>query len=66
MIVDYTDIQDFNVWITSTLKHEFLEFTYNFNPMSIDFLDIRIMLDDNNKLSTTLYSKPMSKHQFVH
>src|SRR3989442_1145811 len=48
------------------LKHSFLKFTYEFSDKSVNFLDITITLNENNLISTSIFQKPMNKHEFVH
>jgi hypothetical protein len=65
-IVDSTEILDFEPWLTAHLQHDSLEFTFNHSETKIDFLDITISLSENNEIHTSLFTKPMSKHQFIH
>lgn len=48
------------------LKHRFLKFSYEFSEEKVNFLDMTISLEKDNSISTTLYQKPMNKHEFVH
>ena len=69
MIIDITDFPtntDFQNWLTNKLAHRYLKFTFEFSPNSINFLDMKISLQIDNKLVTSLFRKPMSKHEFVH
>lgn len=67
-IADVTEIkEDYDIFIGNMLKHKFLKFSYEFSESQINFLDMTIMLDTStNIISTTIYKKPMSKHEFVH
>jgi len=68
-IVILPDITDVNIpldqYLSNIFQHKFLRFTYEFNLFSIPFLDINIELNDNI-ISTSLYKKPMSKHEYLH
>ncbi|CAL8084913.1 unnamed protein product [Orchesella dallaii] len=67
MIVDITDLEtSIPEWLDSFFKHNFLKFTYEYSERQISFLDLNINLDENNKISTSIYRKPMSKHEFLH
>jgi len=66
LIVDSTDISDFNTWIHNIFTHESLVFTIEYSNTEINFIDLNIKLDTNNNIITSLYTKPMSKHQFLH
>jgi len=47
-------------------SHRFLKFTYEFSSKLITFLDLNISLSENNSIETTIYRKPVSKHEFLH
>lgn len=66
-IIDATDLT-INVedWIAQTFQHTFLKFTVEMSDKQINFLDLTISLNETNEISTTLYSKPMSKHEYLH
>lgn len=55
-------IEDF---LSKIFTHNFLKFTYEYSFEKVNFLDLCITLNDNN-LVTSLYQKPMNKHEFVH
>src|SRR3989442_808789 len=65
MLVESENIDDMNLWLESKLKHNYLKFTFEFSDTSINFLDIKVILL-NDKLSTDLFVKPMSRHKFLH
>jgi hypothetical protein len=65
-VVDVTQITDLNTRITNTFKHKYLEFTHESDYNSINFLDLKISLHENNSITTALYKKPVSKHEYLH
>jgi len=65
LIIDTTEIDDISEWLNTRVKHRYLKFTWEFSEESINFLDVTVKLQ-NNILHTELYSKPMSKHLFLH
>lgn len=66
LIVDITDLNgDVSSWLQNTFKHDFLQFTFEFSEVSVNFLDLSIKLNETNQIITTLYSKPMSKHEYL-
>ncbi|CAL8119549.1 unnamed protein product [Orchesella dallaii] len=67
MVVDITDFTNsVDEWLENTFKHNFLTFTYEYSLENVNFLDLNISLNSNNEIITSIYSKPMSKHEFVH
>jgi len=64
-LVDITDLENCEYWLTSKLKHNFLTFTHEVSTTSIVFLDLEISLSENNNINTKIYRKPMSKSQPV-
>lgn len=67
LIIDITDFNvDIDKWLQNIFNHNFLKFSYEFSHKCVSFLDMNIMLDENNVISTSLFRKPMSKHEFVH
>lgn len=66
MIVDNENINDMDSWLRNLLKHRYLKFTYEYNSLSVNFLDVSISLDKDNNLCTTIFSKPMSRHLYLH
>lgn len=64
------DVTDFTVnvteWINESFKHTFLKFTVESSDKQVNFLDLNIRLNDNNTITTSIYSKPMSKHEYLH
>lgn len=66
LIVDTTNIEgDLQIWLDNTFRHPFLKFTFETSPKSVNFLDLSISITDDNELTTTLFSKPMSKHEYL-
>jgi hypothetical protein len=66
-IADVTSVtENYSTFIENMLKHKFLKFTYEFSEESVNFLDMTISLNNDNSISTTLFQKPMNKHEFVH
>jgi hypothetical protein len=63
IIIDSTDIE-VEVWCQNTFKHNYLKFTVNSSDDTIDFLDVTVKLSEN-RISTTLYKKPMAKGQYL-
>jgi len=66
MIVKSSQIVDLNAWLSNLFKHKYLQFTFSHNDKCINFLDLEISLEYNNNISTKIYRKPMSKHQYLH
>lgn len=66
-IADVTEITtNYDVFISEMLQHNFLKFSYEFSTHSVNFLDMTIKLNECNNILTTIFQKPMNKHQFVH
>lgn len=65
LIVDTTEISDISLWLNNSFAHDFLKFTFEFSIESVNFLDLSISLNTRNQIVTTLYSKPMSKHEYL-
>lgn len=65
LIVDITEITDISLWLHNTFTHDFLKFTFEFSVKIVNFLDLSISLTEANDIVTTLYSKPMSKHEYL-
>lgn len=68
MIIDTTDLVDIDMqqWLESLFKHQFLKFSFEYSEKCVNFLDMNIMIQENNEICTSLFRKPMSKHEFVH
>lgn len=67
MILDVTDLETpVDEWLNSFFQHKFLKFTYEYSANQVTFLDLSIKLNENNEIDTSLYRKPISKHEFVH
>lgn len=69
-ILCIVDVTDFTVnieeWISNTFQHPFLKFTTEHSFSSINFLDLNIQINKNNGISTSLYQKEMSRHEYLH
>lgn len=65
-IINITNIQNVDEWIDNTFSHNFLKFTIEKSRKCINFLDLNISIDKGNKIQTSLYQKPISKHEYVH
>lgn len=66
LIVDSTYISNINEWCEKVFTHPYLTFTTKTNEKSIEFLDVVVNLTEQNKIYTTLYSKPMARNVFLH
>jgi len=66
LLVDLEGIDNLDVWLDNLLKHRYLKFTHEHSQNSVNFLDVNVSLSENNIISTKLYSKPMSKHNYLH
>jgi hypothetical protein len=66
MIVKIDSIDNVDNWLDNLLVHDYLKFTKNHSPETVNFLDVKVELLPGNIFRTSLYSKPMSKHQYVH
>lgn len=66
LIVDITNIQgDIMDWLHNSFEHPFLKFTFEMSIKTVNFLDLTISLETDNSIVTTLFSKPMSKHEYL-
>lgn len=66
-IVDVTEINtDINTWLKETFQHDFLKFTFESSFDHVNFLDLKISLNKNNEIMTSIYHKPVSKHEYLH
>ncbi len=66
-IIDMTDVNvTIEEWLATTFRHNFLKFTHEHSFESINFLDLKISINDNNVIATSLYTKEMSKHEYLH
>lgn len=66
MIVDTSNIDNLDNWLESLFNHKYLKFTYEYSESSINFLDTSISLGSDNSIVTCVYSKPMSRHLYLH
>lgn len=66
MIVDNETINDMDSWLRNLFNHRYLKFTHEYSNSSVNFLDVTISLDKDNNLCTTIFSKPMSRHLYLH
>ena len=44
--------------------HPSVKFTYNFSPVSVEFLDIQVNIKDS-KFNTTVFYKPTDAHSYL-
>ena len=56
-------LEDFKNYLNSI--HDTIKFTYEFSQSQIDFLDTTIKFDQDNKLITTIYNKPIDTHLYL-
>jgi hypothetical protein len=66
LIVKINQINDFDAWLSEVFRHEYLKFTHEHSRSEINFLDVKVKLNCKNDIQTSLYSKPMSKHMYLH
>lgn len=66
LILDSTDIMNVNDWINNVIKHRYLKFTFESSSSGVNFLDVNVKLGNGNVINTELFSKPMSKHVYLH
>jgi hypothetical protein len=45
--------------------HHSIKFTWDISSTSVTFLDTKVLLDENNRLYTTLYCKPTDSHSYL-
>ena len=66
MVFDGTEseLMDFRDYINST--HPTLKFSMEYSPMQIDFLDMRISINENRCMDTTIYRKPTDRNGLLH
>lgn len=64
MIVDCDEIDNLDDWLKDMLHHSYLKFTFEHSFTHINFLDVTVSLTAQNKISTTIVSKPMPRHQY--
>jgi len=66
-IADVTNVTtSYKQFVENMLQHNFLKFTFDISEHSVNFLDMTIQLNNDNSITTTIYQKPMNKHEFVH
>ncbi len=66
LIVDITNMQiEMSEWLQNAFQHPFLKFTFEISVKSVNFLDLTITIGEDNSIVTTLFSKPMSKHEYL-
>lgn len=67
LILDVTDFStDVKNYLENTFTHPFLKFSFEFSCNQVNFLDLNIMINDKNEITTSLYKKSMNKHEFLH
>ena len=42
-----------------------IKFTLNYSPISVNFLDVKVILSETGEISTDLFIKPTDTHQFL-
>ena len=52
--------------MSNLLVHDDFTFTHEYHNNTINFLDVQVSIDSSNRISTSLYKKPMSKNQMLH
>ena len=57
-------LKEFITYLNSL--HQSIQFTHEFSKTSINFLDTLVKLNENRKLITTLYNKPIDTHLHLH
>lgn len=62
LLVNCDNISDIDTWCENIFKHDYLKFTVDHSFISIPFLDVKVTLSMQNKIVTSLYSKPMAKN----
>lgn len=65
LIVEVDAIGEVNEWVNTTFNHPYLKFTHEFSNNSINFLDVQVQINHENKIITSLYRKPMNKHIYL-
>jgi len=67
LVINVTNISNIDEYLHNLFTHSFLKFTHEWSKdkEKVNFLDLTVHLTNNN-ISTTLYKKPISKHQYLH
>ena len=47
-------------------KHKTIKFDFKYSKTKIEFLNVLVYKDINNKLQTTLYKKPTDRRSYLH
>ena len=47
-------------------KHKTIKFDFKYSKTKIEFLNVLVYKDINNKLQTTLYKKPTDRQSYLH
>jgi len=66
LLVDLENIVNLDEWLGNLLKHRYLKFTHEHSMNSINFLDVKVSISEDNSICTQLFVKPMSKHMYLH
>lgn len=59
LIIDITNISCTKSYPDSHFKHDYLKFTYKTSEKEINFLDLKVCLNDN-VIETQMYKKPIN------
>ena len=64
----WTDTEEELLKFTNELnqKHKTIKFNFKYSKTKIEFLDVLVYKDSNNKLQTTLYKKPTDRQSYLH
>ena len=63
----WTDTEELLKFINElNQKHERVKFDFKYSKTKIEFLDVPVYKDINNKLQTTLYKKPTDRQSYLH
>jgi len=66
LIIDITDILNVDEYLQQMFIHSFLKFTYEYSESNVNFLDLNVTINSKNEIETSIYRKPVSKHQYLH
>lgn len=57
---------DFETWFTTFQSNKYnLKFTYTISKSKIEYLDLNIMIDENNKLQHSTHQKLLNKYGYI-
>ena len=66
LIVETSEILSLDEFIKTSIQHPYLKFTYQTDTNNINFLDLKISIDKDNSIHTSIFKKEISKHQYLH